>query len=340
MFVSNIKTFITIVLLQNQTVRDLSASRWPGELQPREKKSQISSERSWRIFCPSKDIPGRTELCWLAPRGRYIQLKKKKRLKSFWVTKCGAEEHKREPARGTQSWRVSFGLDKCEADKENANCARMMLSSDVARENQEPRARAWSSSCGRRDREAASRGLAGMDLVLTRERGCVGAGVRQQWWRKCWNAAFGSSEGFWLLKTSVKALLGCMLEADQWSSSSFANMVQSEFLLLQPRLLVLLPKAHSTVCRNPCAERRGFSTNKTSPKVSNLFSSSPLLLTFRLWFWKDSSKIQNHTQGFLNVTLMWFSRLPEEPFHRVKPRRRIHTLWDCITLGMQKNNCF
>lgn len=38
MFVSNIKTFITIVLLQNQTVIDLSASRWPGELQPRGKK--------------------------------------------------------------------------------------------------------------------------------------------------------------------------------------------------------------------------------------------------------------------------------------------------------------
>lgn len=38
MLVSNIKPFITMVLLQNQTVIDLSASRWPQELQPRKKK--------------------------------------------------------------------------------------------------------------------------------------------------------------------------------------------------------------------------------------------------------------------------------------------------------------
>ena len=68
-------------------------------------------------------------------------------------------------------------------------------------------------------------------LVLTQERRCVGAGMKDQWWRKCWTASFGSCDGFWLLKTNVKAVLDCILEADQSISSSFANMVQSKFLM-------------------------------------------------------------------------------------------------------------
>lgn len=147
--------------------------------------------------------------------------------------------------RGT--WRVSFGLDECEADRKNANCAQMMLSLDVALKNQESQhghgaAAAWGGA------GKLFHVLAGLDLLLTRDRGCVGAAMRQQCCRKCWTAAFGSSQGFWLLKTNVKAVLGCMLEAEQWSSSSFANMVQYEFL-------VLLSKACSTPCRNLCAER-------------------------------------------------------------------------------------
>lgn len=68
-------------------------------------------------------------------------------------------------------------------------------------------------------------------LVLTRERRCVGAGMKAQWWRKCWTASFGSCDGFWLLKTNVKAVWDCILEADQSISSSFANMVQSKSLM-------------------------------------------------------------------------------------------------------------
>lgn len=64
---------------------------------------------------------------------------------------------------------------------------------------------AW-SSCREDAGEAACHVLTRM-LVLTPERRCVRAGMKDQCWRKCWTASFGSCDGFWLLKTNVKAVL-------------------------------------------------------------------------------------------------------------------------------------
>lgn len=86
------------------------------------------------------------------------------------------------------------------------------------------------SSCREEAGKAACHVLTRM-LVLTPERRCVGAGMKDQCWRKCWPASFGSCDGFWLLKTNVKAVLDWILEADQLISSSLANMVPSNFLM-------------------------------------------------------------------------------------------------------------
>lgn len=175
--------------------------------------------------------------------------------------------------RGT--WRASLGL---EADKKNANCAQMMLSWDVALENQESQAQ---SSTVRRAREAAPCACR------------AGSGAGDVWGLQWDSRAGGNVE---LLLLAAPRASGCLKQmwkqfwAACWKQSSavpapFAHVVQWEFLLHQPRLLVLLPKAHSSTCRNLCAQGRAFGTNKKavhSPKAFNLLSSSLLLLTSRL----------------------------------------------------------